>query len=160
MPVESQQEKQLIKKEIDITNQLHHEKLIHLHGAFEDDDEMVLIYEFMSGGELFERITAEDYTMSEAEVVNYMRQIIEAVKHMHENNIVHLDLKPENIMCQTRKSTNVKVIDFGLATKLEPDSAVKITTGTAEFAAPEIVDREPVGFYTDMWAVGVLAYVL
>ncbi|GAU87381.1 hypothetical protein RvY_00244-2 [Ramazzottius varieornatus] len=160
VPVESQQEKQLIKKEIDIMNQLHHQKLIHLHDAFEDDDEMVLIYEFMSGGELFERITAEDYTMSEAEVVNYMRQICEAVRHMHDNNIVHLDLKPENIMCQTRKSTNVKVIDFGLATKLDPDSAVKITTGTAEFAAPEIVDREPVGFYTDMWAVGVLAYVL
>lgn len=114
----------------------------------------------MSGGELFERITADDYTMSEAEVVNYLRQICQAVKHMHENNIVHLDLKPENIMCQTRKGTDVKLIDFGLATKLDPNAQVKITTGTAEFAAPEIVDREPVGFYTDMWAVGVLAYVL
>ncbi|XP_055331451.1 twitchin-like isoform X3 [Paramacrobiotus metropolitanus] len=160
IPVELPNEKQLIRKEIDIMNQLHHNKLIHLHDAFEDDDEMVLIYEFMSGGELFERITADDYTMSEAEVVHYMRQICEAVKHMHENNIVHLDLKPENIMCQTRKSTNVKLIDFGLATKLDPSAEVKITTGTAEFAAPEIVDREPVGFYTDMWAVGVLAYVL
>jgi serine/threonine protein kinase len=51
------------------------------------------------------------------------------------------------------------MIDFGLATKLNPDEVVKVTTATAEFAAPEIVDREPVGFYTDMWAVGVLAYV-
>lgn len=71
-----------------------------------------------------------------------------------------LDIKPENIMCQTRNSTNIKLIDFGLATKLEPNDVVKISTGTAEFAAPEIVEREPVGFYTDMWAVGVLAYVL
>ena len=63
-------------------------------------------------------------------------------------------------MCQTRTSTNVKLIDFGLATKLDPNEIVKISTGTAEFAAPEIVEREPVGFYTDMWAVGVLAYVL
>ena len=63
-------------------------------------------------------------------------------------------------MCQTRTSTNVKLIDFGLATKLDPNEVVKISTGTAEFAAPEIVEREPVGFYTDMWAVGVLAYVL
>lgn len=47
----------------------------------------------MSGGELFERITADGYTMSEAEAINYMRQICEAVKHMHEKNIVHLDLK-------------------------------------------------------------------
>lgn len=153
-------EKELIRREIDIMNQLHHPKLINLHDAFEDDDEMVLIFEFLSGGELFERITAEGYTMSEAEVINYMRQICEAIKHMHERNIIHLDVKPENIMCQTRQSTNVKLIDFGLATKLDPNQVVKISTGTAEFAAPEIVDREPVGFYTDMWACGVLAYVL
>lgn len=63
-------------------------------------------------------------------------------------------------MCQTSKSTKIKLIDFGLATKLNPNELVKISTGTAEFAAPEIVDREPVGFYTDMWAVGVLSYVL
>ncbi|RZF42381.1 hypothetical protein LSTR_LSTR004189 [Laodelphax striatellus] len=98
--------------------------------------------------------------MSEAEVINYMRQICEAIRHMHEKNIIHLDIKPENIMCQTKHSTNVKLIDFGLATKLDPNEVVKISTGTAEFAAPEIVEREPVGFYTDMWAVGVLAYVL
>ncbi|XP_015183294.1 PREDICTED: twitchin isoform X5 [Polistes dominula] len=160
IPVSHVMEKELIRKEIDIMNQLHHPKLINLHDAFEDDDEMVLIFEFLSGGELFERITAEGYTMSEAEVINYMRQICEGVKHMHEKNIIHLDIKPENIMCQTRTSTNVKLIDFGLATRLDPNEVVKISTGTAEFAAPEIVEREPVGFYTDMWACGVLAYVL
>jgi len=160
IPVAHNVEKELIKKEIDIMNQLHHPKLINLHDAFEDDDEMVLIFEFLSGGELFERITSEGYSMSEAEVINYMRQICEAIKHMHERNIIHLDIKPENIMCQTKKSSNVKLIDFGLATKLDPNEIVKISTGTAEFAAPEIVEREPVGFYTDMWAVGVLAYVL
>lgn len=160
IPVSHAMEKELIRKEIDIMNQLHHPKLINLHDAFEDDDEMVLIYEFLSGGELFERITAEGYQMSEAEVINYMRQICEGIKHMHERNIIHLDIKPENIMCQTRKSTNIKLIDFGLATRLDPNEIVKISTGTAEFAAPEIVEREPVGFYTDMWAVGVLAYVL
>ncbi|XP_055385446.1 twitchin isoform X34 [Condylostylus longicornis] len=160
IPTAHAMEKELIRKEIDIMNQLHHQKLINLHDAFEDDDEMVLIFEFLSGGELFERITAEGYSMTEAEVINYMRQVCEGIRHMHEKNIIHLDIKPENIMCQTRKSTNVKLIDFGLATKLDPNEVVKISTGTAEFAAPEIVNREPVGFYTDMWAVGVLAYVL
>ncbi|RUS77264.1 hypothetical protein EGW08_014978 [Elysia chlorotica] len=63
-------------------------------------------------------------------------------------------------MCETKKASSVKIIDFGLATKLNPDEIVKVTTATAEFAAPEIVDREPVGFYTDMWAIGVLGYVL
>ena len=68
--------------------------------------------------------------------------------------------QPENIMCETNSSTNVKLIDFGLAAKLDPSQVVKVTTATAEFAGPEIVDHEAVGFYTDMWAVGVLAYVL
>lgn len=69
-------------------------------------------------------------------------------------------LQPENIICETSKSTNIKLIDFGLATKLNPAEIAKVTTATAEFAAPEIAEIEPVGFYTDMWAVGVLAYVL
>ncbi|XP_054161595.1 twitchin-like isoform X2 [Oppia nitens] len=160
IPVSHPLEKSIIRKEIDIMNQLHHMKLIRLHDAFEDDDEMVLIYEFMSGGELFERITDEGYKMSESEAQHYVRQIIEGVKHMHEKNIIHLDLKPENIMCQKKSSNQIKIIDFGLATKLNPHEVVKISTGTAEFAAPEIAEREAVGFYTDMWAVGVLTYVL
>jgi serine/threonine protein kinase len=160
IPISHAMEKALIRKEIDIMNHLHHYKLINLHDAYEDEDEMVLIFEFLSGGELFEKITSEGYSMSEAEVINYMRQICEGVKHMHERNIIHLDIKPENVMCQTSKSTNIKIIDFGLATKLDPNELVKISTGTAEFAAPEIVEREPVGFYTDMWSIGVLAYVL
>ena len=71
-----------------------------------------------------------------------------------------LPLQPENILCETKKSTNVKLIDFGLASKLDPEQIVKVTTATAEFASPETVDHEPVGFYTDMWSIGVLAYIL
>lgn len=127
--------------------------------------------------------------MNEAEVVNYIRQVCEGLENMHENNIVHLDIKvrtlihiiesnfftlmyllsvihscvrtqPENILCETRKSTNIKLIDFGLATKLDPERPVKVTMATADFAAPEVVEHEPIGFYTDMWSLGVLAYVL
>ena len=79
IPVSLPLEKSLIRKEIDIMNQLHHVKLIRLHDAFEEEDEMVLIYEFMSGGELFERITDENYKMTEAEAANFMRQIIEGI---------------------------------------------------------------------------------
>lgn len=98
--------------------------------------------------------------MSESEVINYIRQVCEGVLHMHERNIIHLDIKPENILCQTSTSDNIKLIDFGLAVQLDPNRSVKISTATAEFAAPEIVNQEPVGFYTDMWAVGVLSYIL
>jgi serine/threonine protein kinase len=153
-------DKMTVRNEINVMNQLHHPKLLNLHDAFEDKHEMVLVMEFLSGGELFDRVAAEDYKMTESEVVNYIRQVCEGLKHMHEENIVHLDIKPENILCDTKKSTNVKLIDFGLASKLDPENIVKVTTATAEFAAPEIVDHDAVGFYSDMWAVGVLSYIL
>ncbi len=98
--------------------------------------------------------------MTEYEAKRYVRQICEGLQHMHENNVVHLDLKPENIMFETRTSQNVKIVDFGLATHLDPDEVVKVSAATVEFAAPEIVEKEAVGFATDMWAVGVLTYVI
>jgi serine/threonine protein kinase len=68
--------------------------------------------------------------------------------------------QPENVMFSTKRSDELKLIDFGLAARLNPKEIVKVTTGTAEFAAPEIVNQGPVGFYSDMWSCGVLAYVL
>uniref|UniRef100_A0A1I7VVS1 non-specific serine/threonine protein kinase n=1 Tax=Loa loa TaxID=7209 RepID=A0A1I7VVS1_LOALO len=153
-------DKDTVCKEINTMSVLRHPKLINLHDAFEDDKEMVMIYEFMSGGELFEKISDEKNRMSETDTIGYIRQVCEALRHMHEMNYVHLDLKPENIMFMTKKSDQLKLIDFGLAAKLDPKDTVKVTTGTAEFAAPEVVANEPVGFYTDMWSIGVLAYIL
>ncbi|XP_064634017.1 twitchin-like isoform X9 [Lineus longissimus] len=153
-------DKVTVRNEIGVMNDLHHPKLMHLYDAFDGDGEMCLIMEFLSGGELFDRVADDSYKMCEAEVINYMRQVCDGISHMHDNCYVHLDIKPENIICENSKSPNIKMIDFGLATKLNPDEIVKVTTATAEFAAPEIVDMEPVGYYTDIWALGVLAYVL
>uniref|UniRef100_A0A0N5D1Z0 non-specific serine/threonine protein kinase n=1 Tax=Thelazia callipaeda TaxID=103827 RepID=A0A0N5D1Z0_THECL len=153
-------DKDTVRKEISTMSILRHPSLINLHDAFEDDQEMVMIYEFMSGGELFEKVSDEKNRMSEAEAVDYIRQVCEALRHMHEMNYVHLDLKPENIMFTAKKSDRLKLIDFGLTAKLDPKDIVKVTTGTAEFAAPEVVNNKAVGFYTDMWSVGILAYIL
>jgi serine/threonine protein kinase len=98
--------------------------------------------------------------MTEPEAKKYMRQICNGLLHMHENGIVHLDIKPENIIFETKNSPIVKIVDFGLACKLDPDEVVKVSSATVEFAAPEVVEHEAVGFSTDMWAVGVLTYVL
>ena len=68
--------------------------------------------------------------------------------------------QPENIMCETKNSSKVKLIDFGLAAKLDPEQPVKVSVATAEFAAPEIADHDAIGFYTDMWSIGVLSYVM
>lgn len=72
----------------------------------------------IAGGELFERIVDENFEHTETNSVNYMRQILEGVQYMHRKNIIHLDLKPENIVCVNGNGTLIKIIDFGLACKL------------------------------------------
>ena len=76
-------------------------------------------------------------------------------------NVVHLDLKPENIMLCSRDSTNdIKIVDFGLARDLNREAEVRTLCGTPEFVAPEVVNYEPVGTDADIWAIGVITYVL
>uniref|UniRef100_A0AC35TXM9 Ig-like domain-containing protein n=1 Tax=Rhabditophanes sp. KR3021 TaxID=114890 RepID=A0AC35TXM9_9BILA len=154
------QDKETVRKEIGTMSDLRHPSLINLHDAYEDDTQMAMIYEFMSGGELFEKVSDDKNKMSEDEAMAYIKQICTGLRHMHEKNYVHLDIKPENIMFTTRKSEELKIIDFGLATKLDPKNPVKVTTGTAEFAAPEIASGDTVGYFSDMWSVGVLSYIL
>lgn len=72
----------------------------------------------VSGGELFERIIDEDFELTERECIKYMKQISEGVQYIHKQGIVHLDLKPENIMCVNKTGTSIKLIDFGLARRL------------------------------------------
>ncbi len=114
----------------------------------------------LSGGELFEKIADPNHKLTEQEAKRYIRQICRGVQHMHENNVVHLDIKPENIMFEKKTSQNLKLVDFGLACKMNPDEIVQVSMTTPEFAAPEIVEHDSVGFSTDMWAIGVLAYVM
>lgn len=166
VPVQSQEEKNLLKKEIDVNNLLHHKNILRLHDAYEDDDEMVTVHEFISGKEVFEKICEPGYQMTEEQVRKYMRDVCEAVRHMHDRNVIHLDLKPENLVLQSKNPLSVghepkvKIVDFGLACKLDPHEMCKISTMAADYAAPEILEKDSVGFYTDMWAIGVLTYVL
>ncbi|XP_048169924.1 myosin light chain kinase, smooth muscle-like isoform X2 [Corvus hawaiiensis] len=114
----------------------------------------------VAGGELFERIVDDDFEHTEPSSAQYVRQILEGLRFMHGQAIVHLDLKPENIVCVSPDSHWIKIIDFGLARKLAPDTPVKVLHGTPEFMAPEVVAFEPVSFSTDMWSVGVICYIL
>ena len=114
----------------------------------------------VAGGELFERIIDDDYSLTERECIHFMRQICDAVLYMHNANILHLDLKPENILCITRNSNEIKIIDFGLARKFDPKQSFRVMFGTPEFVAPEVVNYDQINFATDMWSVGVICYIL
>uniref|UniRef100_A0A4W4GT56 Myosin light chain kinase, smooth muscle n=1 Tax=Electrophorus electricus TaxID=8005 RepID=A0A4W4GT56_ELEEL len=156
----SQKEKENVRQEIGIMNSLHHPKLVQCIDAFEGKSDIVMVMEMISGGELFERIVDEDFELTEREVIKYMLQIIDGVQFIHKQGIVHLDLKPENIMCVNKTGTKIKLIDFGLARRLEGSASLKVLFGTPEFVAPEVINYEEISYPTDMWSIGVICYIL
>ncbi|XP_077348224.1 myosin light chain kinase family member 4 isoform X2 [Lithobates pipiens] len=153
-------EKEEVKNEIQVMNQLNHVNLIQLYDAFESRNDLVLVMEYVDGGELFDRIIDEKCNLSEVDTILFIKQICEGIQYMHQMYIIHLDLKPENIMCVSREDYQIKIIDFGLARRYKPREKLKVHFGTPEFLAPEVVNYDFVSFPTDMWSVGVIAYML
>ncbi|XP_061826845.2 myosin light chain kinase, smooth muscle-like [Nerophis lumbriciformis] len=153
-------DKDNVRHEIGIMNSLHHPKLVQCVDAFEGKSDIVMVLEMISGGELFERIIDEDFELSEREVIKYMLQIVDGVGFIHKQGIVHLDLKPENIMCVNKMGSKIKLIDFGLARRLENAGTLKVLFGTPEFVAPEVINYEAINYPTDMWSIGVICYIL
>ncbi|XP_058457537.1 calcium/calmodulin-dependent protein kinase type II subunit gamma isoform X4 [Malaya genurostris] len=149
-----------IEREVHMMNVLRHPKIAQLYAAYEFDRTFCMVMELVEGGELFDRVLDEKFILTERACAIFMRQICEAIAYIHENNIVHLDLKPENILCLTESGNRIKIIDFGLAREYDPDNKLQVLFGTPEFVAPEVVNFEAISFATDMWSVGVIAYVL
>uniref|UniRef100_A0A8C2K0U3 Myosin light chain kinase, smooth muscle n=1 Tax=Cyprinus carpio TaxID=7962 RepID=A0A8C2K0U3_CYPCA len=156
----SAKEKDSVRQEIAIMNDLHHPKLVQCVNAFEGKTDIVMVLDMISGGELFERIIDEDFELTEREVIKYMLQIVDGVNFIHKKGIVHLDLKPENIMCVNKTGSKIKLIDFGLARRLENAGSLKVLFGTPEFVAPEVINYEAISYATDMWSIGVICYIL
>ncbi|XP_036766898.2 myosin light chain kinase 3 isoform X2 [Manis pentadactyla] len=158
--VKNAKDREDVKNEINIMNQLSHVNLIQLYDAFESKNSFTLVMEYVDGGELFDRITDEKYHLTELDVVLFTKQICEGVHYLHQHYILHLDLKPENILCVNQTGHQIKIIDFGLARRYKPQEKLKVNFGTPEFLAPEVVNYEFVSFPTDMWSVGVIIYML
>ncbi|NXD98099.1 MYLK2 kinase, partial [Chaetorhynchus papuensis] len=153
-------DKEMVLLEIDVMNQLNHHNLIQLYDAIETPREIILFMEFVEGGELFERIIDDDYHLTEVDCMVFVRQICEGIRFMHHMGVLHLDLKPENILCVAATGHMVKIIDFGLARRYNPNEKLKVNFGTPEFLSPEVVNYEQVSYSTDMWSMGVITYML
>ncbi|XP_075432395.1 myosin light chain kinase 3 isoform X1 [Ascaphus truei] len=158
--VKGAKDREEVKNEINVMNQLSHVNLIQLYDAFECKNDLTLIMEYVDGGELFDRITDENYNLTELDAIMFTKQICEGVYYLHQQYILHLDLKPENILCVNHTGNQIKLIDFGLARRYKPREKLKVNFGTPEFLAPEVVNYEFVSFPTDMWSVGVITYML
>uniref|UniRef100_A0A3P8VB99 non-specific serine/threonine protein kinase n=1 Tax=Cynoglossus semilaevis TaxID=244447 RepID=A0A3P8VB99_CYNSE len=150
-----------IEREVNILQQLQHANIVRLHDVYENRTDVVLILELVSGGELFDFL-AQKESLSEEEATQFIKQILEGVNYLHARKIAHFDLKPENIMLLDKNVSlpRIKLIDFGLAHKIEAGVEFKNIFGTPEFVAPEIVNYEPLGLEADMWSIGVITYIL
>ncbi|KAG9261744.1 death-associated protein kinase 1 [Astyanax mexicanus] len=150
-----------IEREVSILKEIKHPNVITLHDVFENKHEVILILELVAGGELFDFL-AEKESLSEEEATEFLKQILDGVNYLHSKHIAHFDLKPENIMLLNRSMPHprIKLIDFGLAHKIDFSNDFKNIFGTPEFVAPEVVNYEPLGLEADMWSVGVITYIL
>ncbi|XP_039348485.1 death-associated protein kinase 2 isoform X2 [Mauremys reevesii] len=150
-----------IEREVNILQQILHANIIKLHDVYENRTDVVLILELVSGGELFDFL-AQKESLSEEEATRFIKEILDGVNYLHAKKIAHFDLKPENIMLLDKNIPipHIKLIDFGLAHKIEDGVEFKNIFGTPEFVAPEIVNYEPLGLAADMWSIGVITYIL
>ncbi|RWS11607.1 hypothetical protein B4U79_07041, partial [Dinothrombium tinctorium] len=132
-----------------------------LHDSIQEEGYHYLIFDLVTGGELFEDIVAREY-YSEADASHCIQQILESVNHCHQNNVVHRDLKPENLLLASKqKGAAVKLADFGLAIEVDGDrQAWYGFAGTPGYLSPEVLKKDPYGKPVDIWACGVILYIL
>ncbi|KAI6178368.1 CAMK/DAPK/DAPK protein kinase, variant [Aphelenchoides besseyi] len=136
-----------------------HENVIELHDVFETPNEFVLILELVTGGELFDHVCAHE-CLDELEAAAFIRQVCYGLLHLHRRHVVHMDIKPENILLKRKNDSHVKLIDFGLSRMILPGETHREMVGTPEFVSPQIVNYEPIGPDVDCWALGVVCYIL
>ncbi|CAG5080558.1 Oidioi.mRNA.OKI2018_I69.PAR.g9644.t2.cds [Oikopleura dioica] len=153
------QQRKDAEREIAILQQLDHKNVCRLTAARKSGRNIFMIMELCTGGELFDKV-AQDHLLKETTVTEYLRQICQALSYLHSKNILHLDLKPENVVMARPDCDTIKIIDFGGAQFFTKGKAVRTMFGTREYMAPETLSFEPVELTTDMWSVGVLAYNL
>lgn len=153
-------DRELVLREIEALNVARHKNIIYLHEYFESMEEIVLIFEFISGVDIFERLGTSNFELSEQEIVRYLRQVCSALMFLHSRSFGHFDIRPDNIVYTTRRSTNIKIIEMGQARLLVPGENIRMLFSAPEYYAPEVHRHDLVTTATDMWSVGVMAYVL
>nr|XP_014343773.1 PREDICTED: striated muscle preferentially expressed protein kinase isoform X2 [Latimeria chalumnae] len=146
------------RRELNILSRLDHERIVYFHDAFEKKNGIIIVMELCTQEEMLDRM-AKKPAVTESEVRSYMRQILEGVDYLHVNKVLHLDIKPENILMADVTSEQIRICDFGNAQDLTPDEPQYCKYGTPEFVAPEVVNQTPVSTVTDVWPVGVIAYL-
>ncbi|XP_063051493.1 calcium/calmodulin-dependent protein kinase (CaM kinase) II beta 1 isoform X2 [Engraulis encrasicolus] len=152
---------QKLEREARICRLLKHPNIVRLHDSISEEGFHYLLFDLVTGGELFEDIVAREY-YSEADASHCIHQILDSVYHIHQHDIVHRDLKPENLLLASKcKNAAVKLADFGLAIEVQGDQQAWFGfAGTPGYLSPEVLRKEAYGKPVDIWACGVILYIL
>ncbi|XP_070545092.1 calcium/calmodulin-dependent protein kinase type II delta chain-like isoform X17 [Ptychodera flava] len=152
---------QKLEREARICRLLKHPNIVRLHDSIAEEGFHYLVFDLVTGGELFEDIVAREY-YSESDASHCIQQILESVEHCHRHGVVHRDLKPENLLLASKaKGAAVKLADFGLAIEVQGDQQAWFGfAGTPGYLSPEVLRKDPYGKPVDIWACGVILYIL
>mmetsp|Transcript_45242 Transcript_45242/g.109490 ORF Transcript_45242/g.109490 Transcript_45242/m.109490 type:complete len:681 (-) Transcript_45242:60-2102(-) len=160
----------MLQREIESLRNLHHPHILKLVDIFEESRFVHIVSELCTGGELYERVGTGHWKVTEKESAKLLQNILSAIAYLHENGVVHRDLKASNFLFATKSTnTNVKVIDFGLARKLSLTESAegtmdyqRLTTkvGTPYYVAPEVLLQDSYDSKCDVWSVGIIAYLV
>lgn len=148
------------KEEIKLLMLLNHPKIIKLKEFFETRDKLYIVQEYCAGGNLSDVIRKEKKGggLSEARIKNIFVQVLQAVGYLHSLNIVHRDIKSENILLKERCTDEVRLLDFGLSRLMPRAELLMTSVGTLDYKAPEVCMRRPYGTACDCWSLGVVLY--
>ena len=134
---------------------LDHPNIVRLFEVYDQKNYYVMVMELCEGGELFHRIV--NYKIAEEEAVSYAKQILSAIFYMHSKRIVHRDIKPENLLIE-KKTKILKLIDFGISTKIREKEPLTQRLGTPFYLAPEILAKR-YNEKCDLWSIGIVVYM-
>ncbi|KAK6175410.1 hypothetical protein SNE40_013879 [Patella caerulea] len=152
--------KKIVKTEIGILLKLNHPNVVRLKEVYETHDEIILVLELVTGGELFDRIVTQGH-YSEKDAAKAIKDVLTAVAYLHDNGVVHRDLKPENILYEDlTENSALKIADFGLSQIIGPDVMMHTVCGTPGYCAPEILKGQKYTKSIDVWSIGVITYIL
>uniref|UniRef100_UPI00398E3F8E serine/threonine-protein kinase 33 isoform X2 n=1 Tax=Pristiophorus japonicus TaxID=55135 RepID=UPI00398E3F8E len=159
----------LLEREVSILKQVDHEHIIHLEEVFETPKRVYLVTEVCEGGELSTILHRKKH-LSEKETRHVIQSLASAIAYLHKNDIVHRDLKLENILVKNNESNseidmklNIKVTDFGLSVQkggVGSDKMLQATCGTPIYMAPEVLSAHQYTQQCDTWSIGVIMYTL
>ncbi|ETI43887.1 CAMK/CAMK1 protein kinase, variant 1 [Phytophthora nicotianae CJ01A1] len=158
--------KKTLRDEITVLLRVKHANIISLEEVYESDQELLLVMERVTGGELFDRIVRVG-VYSERQAAEIVTNVLQALNYLHSCHILHRDIKPENILLASGDSSDVKLSDFGIAKILEDEDdgarsrgRAYTSCGTDYYVAPEVLNGEGYDSKVDLWSLGVVLYIM